>query len=73
MPTTLDFLAPSAELARRLLGATLLLDGLDLMREWRGLDDVRVISGPRIGISIAVEQPWRFGLEGSHFLSRPFR
>jgi DNA-3-methyladenine glycosylase len=88
------------------------LQGLVVMRQRRGLEDIRllcsgpgrvgqalgitrelngarldrapfevlapdgiyeVVTGPRIGISKAMEVAWRFGLAGSPFLSRRFR
>ncbi|WP_312407572.1 DNA-3-methyladenine glycosylase [Rhizobium sp.] len=58
------------------LGITIDHDGISLFEHPFGLkvpsEPARVVTGPRIGISKAVDNPWRFGLEGSAYLSKRF-
>jgi DNA-3-methyladenine glycosylase len=59
------------------LGITRAHDGFPLDRppfELRAaVDKSDIAVGTRIGISKAAELPWRYGLRGSPFLSKPFR
>jgi DNA-3-methyladenine glycosylase len=59
------------------LGVTIKHNGLALDRppfELRARTTVPEIAiGPRIGITKAVDAPWRYGLKGSKFLSKPFK
>jgi DNA-3-methyladenine glycosylase len=38
-----------------------------------GMGAPEIVVGPRIGLSVAVDLPWRYGLKASRFLSKPFR
>ncbi|UPK31568.1 DNA-3-methyladenine glycosylase [Bradyrhizobium sp. 186] len=58
------------------LGITIAHNALPLDRPPIALhartDDVEVATGIRIGLTKAVELPWRYGVQGSKFLSKPF-
>ena len=58
------------------LGVTVAHDGLPLDAppfELRSrAAEPAIVAGPRIGITKAADKPWRFGVAGSRFLSRPF-
>lgn len=59
------------------LGVTIKHNGLALDRapfELRArVETPDIVVGPRIGITKAVDLPWRYGLKGSKFLSKPFK
>jgi DNA-3-methyladenine glycosylase len=59
------------------LGITREHDGLPLDEppfELRPRDgEPEIVAGPRVGITKAVDEPWRYALAGSRFLSRPLR
>ena len=58
------------------LGITAAHNGLALVeppfRLFARTDEITVAVGPRIGITKAADNPWRYGLSGSRFLSKPF-
>jgi DNA-3-methyladenine glycosylase len=58
------------------LGITVAHNGLPLDRAPFSLHGrvgkADVVSGIRIGITKAMDLPWRYGLRGSRYLSKPF-
>lgn len=59
------------------LGVTHAHNGLALdqppFEMWPRTQALETVVGERIGISKAADKPWRYGLKGSRFLSKPFR
>ncbi|HEY0331133.1 MAG TPA: DNA-3-methyladenine glycosylase [Rhodopseudomonas sp.] len=57
------------------LGVTIAHNGLPLdappFAMHARLQTPAIVAGPRIGISKAAELPWRYGLQGSRYLSKP--
>ncbi|MEP9380355.1 DNA-3-methyladenine glycosylase [Aquabacter sp. CN5-332] len=73
--TSIDLCSGPGRLTQA-LGISGVHDGLPLDRspfEFRDrAEKPEIVVGPRIGITKAREQPWRFGLNGSPYLSRSF-